>query len=383
MNYNHPLKNGSTITIRVMCAIVFVFFSIAWLYAFQADVLAMAQHVLSDGVTHYYKLIGTLVITVVLYLLQLFVYSLTRLEKRTHALTYVPSMLLLAILTDVSYVKGEGVTQSFSWWWLLVIIPVWLFIIQVARNFQQVEDDRNFGLLSRPMWINMLLLALQMMGVTWIGNTNAVFHYRMKVEGYLLEGKYDKALKVGQKSLESDENLLMLRMAAMARQGVLGEHLFEYPITGNSSQMLPTNGQTAMILCPADSLYKFLGAKPGESLEPQRYLELLQRRDSVPEKVIADYLLCGYLIDKKIDQFAQAISHYYQIDAHLPKHYKEALTLYTHLRSQPVVTYYVPEVEEDFSNLQELEKQYPDAQERKVKVSEQYRGTYWYYYRYE
>ena len=253
MNYNHPLKNGSTITIRVMCAIVFVFFSIAWLYAFQADVLAMAQHVLSDGVTHYYKLIGTLVITVVLYLLQLFVYSLTRLEKRTHALTYVPSMLLLAILTDVSYVKGEGVTQSFSWWWLLVIIPVWLFIILVARNFQQVEDDRNLGLLSRPMWINMLLLALQMMGVTWIGNTNAVFHYRMKVEGYLLEGKYDKALKVGQKSLESDENLLMLRMAAMARQGVLGEHLFEYPITGNSSQMLPTNGQTAMILCPADS----------------------------------------------------------------------------------------------------------------------------------
>jgi tetratricopeptide (TPR) repeat protein len=233
------------------------------------------------------------------------------------------------------------------------------------------------------MWINMLLLALQMMGVTWIGNTNAVFHYRMKVEGYLLEGKYDKALKVGQKSLESDENLLMLRMAAMARQGVLGEHLFEYPITGNSSQMLPTNGQTAMILCPADSLYKFLGAKPGESLEPQRYLELLQRRDSVPEKVIADYLLCGYLIDKKIDQFAQAITQYYQIDAHLPKHYKEALTLYTHLRSQPVVTYHVPEVEEDFSNLQELEKQYPDAQERKVKVSEQYRGTYWYYYRYE
>ena len=88
-------------------------------------------------------------------------------------------------------------------------------------------------------------------------------------------------------------------------------------------------------------------------------------------------------VAKKIDQFAQAISHYYQIDAHLPKHYKEALTLYTHLRSQPVVTYHVPEVEEDFSNLQELEKQYPDAQERKVKVSEQYRGTYWYYYRYE
>ena len=35
------------------------------------------------------------------------------------------------------------------------------------------------------------------------------------------------------------------------------------------------------------------------------------------------------------------------------------------------------------NNLQELEAEYPDLTERKGKVEEHYRGTYWYYYEYE
>jgi hypothetical protein len=138
-----------------------------------------------------------------------------------------------------------------------------------------------------------------------------------------------------------------------------------------------------MLLCPTDSLYKFLGARPAKDMEPQRYLAMLQRRDSVNSQAIADYLLCGYLIDKQIDRFAQEVSHYYPLDTHLPKHYREALTLYCHSRSNPVVTYSVPVVEEDFANYQELKKQYQDPMERKTRVSEEYRGTYWYYYEYQ
>ena len=53
MNYNNPVRNNSTFTIRVMCAIVFVVFSFAWL-DFQADMLDLSQHVLSGGVTRYH-----------------------------------------------------------------------------------------------------------------------------------------------------------------------------------------------------------------------------------------------------------------------------------------------------------------------------------------
>ena len=383
MNYSKPDKDSSTIIIRVMCATVFVLFSWGWLYFFQADALAMTQHVLSGGLTHYNRLVGAVIITAVLMILQYIVNGVTKSKKRFHALTYVPSMLLLAVLTDISQTIDRGLSFSRSLWLVIIFAVVWVALIVFSRQYDHVEKEFHIPLFSRSMWMNMLIMVVMIACVAWIGNTNAVFQYRMKVEGHLMRGEYHQARKVGKKSLESDADLMMLRMYALAHCNELGEHLFEYPITGNSSDILPTNGKTKMLLCPTDSIYKFLGARPAVPMEPQRYLAMLQRRDSVNNMAIADYLLCGYLIDKQLDRFAQEIPHYYPINASLPKYYREALTLYTHSRSNPSVVYRVPEVEENFANYQELKKQYRDPMERKTRVSEEYRGTYWYFYEFE
>ena len=135
---------------------------------------------------------------------------------------------------------------------------------------------------------------------------------------------------MGDESLEADAPLMMIRMYALARTDALGERLFEYPVSGSSSEILPTNGKARLLLCPEDSIYRFLGARPAEPMEPERYLRMLQRRDSVPRKAIGDYLLCSYLIDKNLDRFARELGGYYPIDERLPKHYREALTLYIH-----------------------------------------------------
>ncbi len=381
MNYNYPIKNNSTFTIRVMCAIVFVVFSFAWLY-FQADMLNMSQHIMSGGLTHYHSLVGSTVITITLLLLQLSIYAVTRLNKRMHALTYLPSMLILALLSDVS-LSVANVSHTLSLWWSVLIIIIWLVAVFLAMNAQEMESDKSYALWSRPMWINLLTMTLMMMFVAWMGNTNAVFHYRMQMESLLSEGDYQSTLKVGKKSLESDEHMLMLRMYALARTNGLGDHLFEYPINGKSSQMLPTNGSTEMLLCSQDSLYKFLGARPAVPMAPNRYLKMLQRRDSVPQKAIADYLLCGYLIDKDLDGFAKEIGRYYEVDEHLPRHYREALTLYTHQRSHPLLVYHVPVVEENYRNMVEMAKMYATTIEQKEKLRDHFRDTYWYYFKYE
>ena len=383
MNNLNRDKNSSAITIRVMCAIVFLLFSWGWLYFFQADALAMTQQVLSDGLTHYNRLVGAVIITAVLMILQSIVNGITKLNKRFHALTYMPSMLVLALLTGVSQTIDRGVSLSNSIWFVILFAIIWVGLIYFVRQYQDLKKDSQYQLFSRPMWINMLIMVFMISCVAWIGNTNAVFQYRMKVEGHLKRGEYPQALNVGKKSLESDSDLLMLRMYALARCGEMGDHLFDYPITGNSSQVLPTNGKTKMLLYPTDSLYKFLGARPAVQMEPQRYLAMLQRRDSVNNKAIADYILCSYLIDKQLDCFAQEISHYYTVDAHLPKFYREALTLYTHSRSNPLVVFSVPVMEEDYANYQELKRQYQDPMEQKTRVSEEYRGPYWYYFEYE
>lgn len=383
MYYPKPDKDSSTIIIRMMCAIVFVLFTWGWLYFFQADALAMTQHVMSGGLTHYNRLVGAIIITAVLMILQYIVNGVTKLNKRFHALTYVPSMLLLALLTDVSQTIDKGISLSRSFGLVAFFAVAWVVLIFFVRQYEKVVKEFHIPFFSRSMWLNMLMMVAMITCVAWIGNTNAVFQYRMKVEGHLMRGEYHQARKVGQKSLESDADLMMLRMYTLAHCNELGEHIFEYPITGNSSDILPTNGQTKMLLYPTDSLYRFMGARPAVPMEPERYLAMLQRRDSVNHIAIADYLLCGYLIDKQLDRFAQEISHYYPLNAQLPKHYREALTLYTHSRSNPSVVYRVPEVEENYANYQELKKQYRDPMEQKTRVSEEYRGTYWYFYDYE
>lgn len=388
MNYNHPNKNSSTVAIRLMCAIVFLTFSFVWLYSFQADVLAAAQHVLSKGLTTYKPFVGAVLITLALQVFQLIVYALTRLRKRSHALTYLPSMLALAVITDINTDIDSHYTLS-SWWIILLVLVLWVLLVLGARALQPIEPDAEpKGLFSRAMWINMLTMALLIIGVVALSNSNAVFHYRMRAEARLLSGDYEGALQMGAKSLESDVDLQMLRMYALSRTGELGEHLFAYPVSGHSDAMLPVEGKSKFVMYPCDSLYKFLGARPKGEMTTARYLELMQRRDSTVDLHIADYQLCGLLIDKRIDDFVHQLRRYYTegdtlVIDRLPKHYREAMTLYTHLRSHPVVIYHNSVMDEDWKNLQELEAQYPDLTERKGKVEEQYHDTYWYYYEYE
>ena len=191
MNYNRPIKNDSAFTLKVMCAVVFVVFCFFWLYFFQGDLLAVAQHVLSGGKTHYSRFIGSVLITVVLWLLQLVAYGFIRLNKRTHALTYLPSMLALAMISSVN----EDIDQGFSfgvWLWLFpLLLVLWIGMAWAFRFFQGYESQAYSGLFSRRMWINMVLMVVMMVGVALAGNINAVFHYRAHAETDLLEGDYD------------------------------------------------------------------------------------------------------------------------------------------------------------------------------------------------
>lgn len=381
-------KNNSTV--RWTCAIVFIIFAFLWLYRFQADILAAFQHVMSGGRTQYNRLLGAVLITGLLQVLQLLVFTVFRLTNRGHALTYFPSMLCLALISAIN----TDIAQSFAWgfWWILIplALAAWVAVSLVVRYIQNVEPDKDTKIFfSRPMWINMLVMVFMMFGVAWVGNTNAVFHYRMQAESCLLRGDYKGALEAGWESLESDADLQMIRMYAMARRGELGERLFHYPIVGGSNTMLPTSGASYFVLYPVDSLYHAFGARPAHPMLPTTYLKALDGKTSSAARaaIALDYELCGLLIDRKLDDFVALLQHYPtggdSLDtSRLPLHYREALTLYNHLRRHPAIIYRNPVMEEDYRNLRELEQKYPDATERRGKVEDWYGHTYWYYYNY-
>lgn len=380
MRLHDPYKKNSTVTTQVTCAIIFWLFSLSWLYWFQADTLAVAQHVWSGGVTTYNRTFGTLLITLVLQLLQLLVVMVTHLRRRTHALTYFPSMLLLAMVC--SFGTQLSVQGMLYWLWLApLLLLVWGCIVWLARQMLPFDNDNQpVVFFSRRIWVNMLLMVVMIMGVAAFGNTNAVFHYRAHAEVALSKGDYDEALCVGSRSLETDVSLTMLRAYALARKGQLGERLFEYPVAGRGADLLPfAESRAKLMLLPKDSIFALCGARPVGFTSASRYLSQLQR-DSLGTKAAADYLLCGMLVDKKIDDFARTLLIYYEVNDRLPRHYREALTLYVHLRSHPVTVYRNAVLEADWADFLKLEKTYKMKAERKGKVFERYRGSYWYYF---
>ncbi len=379
MNYNRPVKNDSTMLVMSMCAVVFLLFSFLWLYAFQADYMYVLQHTLSAGRTQYSRLPGALLITAALWLLQLVVYGITRLRKKSHALTWFPSMLVLAVLSS-SKATVDGDIHLGLWWWLLpLLLVLWVLILLVARTIQPYEEQVPSGLFSRCMWVNMFTMALLMIGVAVCANTHAVTHYRAHAEVALLHGDADEALRVGERSLETDSSLTMVRMYALSRQHQLGERLFEYALTPTSDAMLPTTRQVHLMIYPVDSIYRHLGAIPRQEMRPMDYLRLITRHHQAKAPV-ADYLICGYLLDRNLDAFARQLQQTYSINDSLPRYYREALVLYNHRSNNPLIEYRDEVLDVDFADYQKMKATYQMASERRGRVMEHYANSYWYYY---
>ena len=382
MYYNSQKKSG-TITLRVVCAVCFLVFSFLWLYFFEADAIAVAQHALSHGATTYFPLVGAIIMTSVLYGLQCIISTFVKIPRNVYALTYVPSMLIIAFVSDID--SDINATLSLGKWWLLPLVLIaWTIFVWFAHQMVRYDrDDRRVSSSAiRRVWVNMLQMAIMMMLVAAVSSTNAVFHFSAHAEVALRNGDVDEALRVGEESHETDERLTMLRVFALSKKGLLGEKLFNYPIAGTSEDLLPMH--TSLQLLSADSIWKHLGAIPSHDCDAAVYFKCLER-DSLATPAVADYRLCGCLIDRRLDDFVALLPKYYEVSdsVSLPRHYQEALVLYRHLHTHPTIVYHNAVVDEDWKNLKQLEKEYPLLSERKYRVYDHYNGSYWYYYFYQ
>ena len=167
-------------------------------------------------------------------------------------------------------------------------------------------------------------------------------YYCRKAERAIKKGNCDAALAIGKNALQTNEKLTSLRAFALYKKGLLGEQLFKYPLTG---------GSHALSRLPADD---------------------------------RDRILCADLMDKELDRFARHLLELYPGETSaLPRHYREALVLLSHQRSNPIIIYRNNVLEADYADYQRMEKEAPMPETRKNVLRNSYRSTYWYYYDYE
>ena len=300
-------------------------------------------------------LVGAVLITLTLFGVHLLFLAITRLTYRAYALTFYPSLLALQLLTAIRITDSHHYSYG-PWLWIVpLLLVVVLFIAGLVRKYESIEKIRKpAGLFSRIFWGNLMLLCLGFLFVGVFSNHNDVFHHRLKMETLLLKHDYQGALEVGKNAEATDSSLTLLRIHALAKRRELGERLFEFPLVGGSQAMKPNGKSVKTMIYPA---YGFV---------------------QLPE---ADYTLCRHLLDRNIDAFALAVKKYYPTDSlPLPKHYREALVLYNHLRSNPVVAYKHTVTDADYADFMKLMRSTANPVERRNRLRDVYGNTYWHYY---
>ena len=383
MNDQNFSKHDGTITTKVVCAISFILFSFFWLYGFQADALTVAQHVLSQGVTHYDKVVGTIIIMVVLIAIQFIIAHIVRIPRRTYALSYFPSLLILATISDFVVDDNYDVSVSLWYWLFPLLLILWGVCVWLARQVLPFANNQRqyVGVMSTRTWLNLLQMIIMMLLVALLSNTNAVYMNSAHAEVALMENDVDEALRVGEKSLETNERLTMLRAFALSKKGSLADELFSYPVKGTAQSILPMTVKPLMF--PEDSIWKHLGAKPHSLMPAEHFYEILER-DSLATSAVADYRLCGYLVDRNLDAFVKLLPSYYTIadTLPLPRHYREALILYKHQSKAPQIAYSDSLLDAQWATLQQLKSDYKVDTERHYQIFRSFQHTYWYYYFY-
>ena len=543
--------------IRVSCAFLFVAFTFAYVFHYQADLIAANLHALTGGAIVYNEWVGAFAITSLLYLLKYFINRLLTFDGPWFVGAYVPSFVVLALITG-DFTDPHADTPLFTFRngallaiCLLYVVFFWryqrkgdrksfVFVSPQEEPDEEIEEDASYlrrangevadcvshlrragekaenvvsylqrvdkktennvsypqrddkeaeegvsypqkddekaeedvsyprGELSkseeeiRLATVSYMLFAVLMLLTVFIGNSDKIFHCRLKIERELLANRALDALQEGKKMAEADSSLTSLRIFALSKAGLLGEKLFEYPIVGKSDVLFPNQRAVRWIILPDSLLLQHLfGLNPSDLTEKQEETETNQPVDNSNEELIAgsrsiagqnkqltdgnrsfatknkqlqngfrtvnkekqtlpegsrlfdkenqrridfnrsiteknelfsdfalrtrrkaacDYLLTACLLDKNLNQFALIVRQLYADIRSLPKHYREALILYTHLRSNPVIIYKDDVLDADFKDFQELDKKFSDKNMQRNAVQQVYGNTYWYYY---
>lgn len=370
---------------RMICTFVFTLFSFYYLYDCQADLLTVMQHVLSKGQTHYNHFVGAVLITLVLVLVQIGVSKVFNKFRIAWALTFMPSAILLAMLTNVQVLSLDSELVFGAWkyvgWLLLILFAVVVWLV----NSSGLAEEMSKLLMQpiRTLWVNMLVMVAVMLLVCFAGNSDKVYHARIHAEQCLIDKDYDGALNAISRCNSADSCLTMLAAYSLSQKGELADRIFEFPLQGGAHALMPDGRTIKFEIYPERDFYLHLGGLFRQKMAAERYVSYRLRHGHISGPM-ADYVLCSYLLNRKLDAFAANIGKYYSVSdsTSLPRHYREALTLYTHLRSNPVVAYSNNVMDADFQDYQNMQKNYSDERERQTALRDTYGNTYWFYYDY-
>lgn len=361
-----------------------------YLYSYEAPILILCQHRLSEGQTSYSPLWGAVLLTTLALLLQGTIAKWFRPRRGTYLISALPSVAGLLLLT--------AFTPSISWWSIALIFGcLFTFILGIwyIRHLHTGMPHTNHPRHITP-WLHHIGWLLAISFILGCGaHSTDITDYEIRTSEYLLQRQPAKALTIGKQSLTTSPRLLALRAYALAQPAdtlftQLPERLLDFPIpeVPSSHSLLLQPSDYAFVRFPADSIYLSLGRRPRQDENEITYLQRMAVRphSNTANRVRArDYLLCTRLLNRQLDAFAADFQRLVPLSdstIHLPRLYRQALFLYSRLHTQPILSWSEANTEAHYEEFRAVERQTTDSLVRPAILRNDYGDTYWWYYYY-
>lgn len=380
------MRNSSEIRLqRVVaytCATLFALFSFTFIAFYQAPLLEMMYNHVATGKLEYNNVVVAGVITAFLTLLAVWLNRFARFQREWTAMAYLPSSLMLAFITDIDRSLFTGDYSVWGWVFIFVAGTVVYLFLSFVLHRMLFEKIKNLAMSkNKILWRNFILMVLLFSLIGTLSSSEENIKREAFVASHYKNGEIAEALLIGYNSLDASPQLTALRAYVMAKEGVLGEKLFEYPQHYAAKALLPGKKQNSPLV--PDSVFALIGAEPGNNEDVVGFLKGLAYADSA-SSVAKEYYLSALLLEKRLLEFKESL---YGLNdsvdvGKLPKHYREALVLYSGIDSA-----YVPEFTDDsvilaFDSLRNTELEHDDFVVRSNMVRKSYGRTYWWYYLY-
>lgn len=365
----------------MVCGLLFVVFSMVYLTVFQKDLIE-ALHLSTAKENSEFKILpAAIIVTVILMILKWGLNLLMRLRGSVHALAYIPSFLGLVTMTAFGRDVYMGESR-YIWWWLMPVLTAVFVTVTVAvrKHMKPETNERStLGIVIN----NIALMLIMCVGTMCLGNTDRYFHNELRMESLISEGNNMEVLKVAGKSSKTTRTMTALRMMAMAKEGKTGEWLFRFPQYFKSEGMFFDSDSMKTLRFTNDSVYALLGDRPAAGESRMQYLKRLSIEGGDSCRMAVDYYLAGLMLDKKMDEFAEAIVK----TSDTGRYYREAILMYKEMNPQ---WEYVA-ADNDSTYLSRL-KEYRDKQrnikyksetEERNRMKLEFGDTFWWYYDYQ
>ncbi|MCR5140611.1 MAG: DUF6057 family protein [Bacteroidaceae bacterium] len=360
--------------IATILSILFLLFTAFYVIFFQCDLFALMQETWAHGQTTNNPYVTAVIVGLLLFLLHLGVKRITQLSGRWEAFTWLPSYLLLGLLTDV-----DSRTLHYDLIPWAAIMGGCLLVVLLACWLRSVwPSDLRTPVVSLLV-PGLVVSVVSMVLCLTFTNHDAALHQELAAYRHASHDDAARVAAVGRRSQETTPALTALRNIALAREGRVGDELFCYPQPYGSDGLGVNPFTRQNTRFGASTFYAFLGAEPYGGEAPAAFVERLYRQDDTP--LHRNLYAASLLLDGKLNDF---VRNYPPTASGAPRHFREAWLLCRALRpsgSPLPPDYRDAELQPKLDDFLDTLRRSPrDRQETLNALSLTYGQTYWFYY---